>query len=163
MEVLKQIRRSMDKALFLINSILMLLLVLDVAWQVLSRYLMSSPSTFTDEAARYLMVWMSFLGGAWLFGRNSHLCVSSLRDMMPRNISYYVIQGTYILIVVFAVLVMIYGSQRLILRTLAQPSPALGIPMGAFYSILPISAVCIIIYMALNMIYEAVNHKKEAS
>lgn len=162
MDFLKLVRRSMDRALFLINGILLLLLVLDVSWQVLARYVMTSPSTFTDEAARYLMVWMSFLGGAWLFGSNSHLAVSSLRDMMPKNIRYFVIQFTYVLIVVFAVLVMIYGSQRLILRTMAQPSPSLGIPMGAFYTILPISAVCIIIYMILNIVDEAVKHKEEA-
>lgn len=59
---------------------------------------------------------------------------------------------TYVLIAVFAVAVMMYGSQRLITRTLSQPSPSLGIPMGWFYSILPISAFCIVIYMVLNLI-----------
>ena len=98
------------------------------------------------------MVWMSFLGGAYLFGNNGHLSVSSLRDMMPANIKKSVIAFTYALIVIFAVFVMIYGSQRLIGRTMGQPSPSLGIPMGVFYSILPISAICIIYYMILNII-----------
>ena len=59
----------MNKVLFWINTILIVVLVLDVSWQVLSRYVASSPSTFTDELARYLMVWMGFLGGAYMFGK----------------------------------------------------------------------------------------------
>ena len=152
MQTIKFLKSVMDKCLFGINIVLLTLLVVDVSWQVLSRYVAQSPSTFTDEAARFLMVWMSFLGGAYLFGNNGHLSVSSLRDMMPANIKKSVIAFTYALIVLFAVFVMIYGSQRLIGRTMGQPSPALGIPMGVFYSILPISACCIIYYMILNII-----------
>ena len=151
MQVVKFLRATMDKALFGINVVLLTLLVIDVSWQVLSRYVANSPSTFTDEAARFLMVWMSFLGGAYLFGNNGHLSVTSLRDMMPAKIKNTVVAFTYALIVIFAVLVMIYGSQRLIGRTMGQPSPSLGIPMGVFYSILPISAICIIYYMILNI------------
>lgn len=128
------------------------MLVVDVSWQVFSRYALGSPSTFTDEAARFLMVWMTFLGGAYMFGCNGHLCVTSIRDRLPPKIQGAVIVLTYVLIAVFAVAVMMYGSQRLITRTLSQPSPSLGIPMGWFYSILPISAFCIVIYMVLNLI-----------
>ncbi len=130
----------------------MVMLVVDVSWQVFSRYALGSPSTFTDEAARFLMVWMTFLGGAYMFGCNGHLCVTSIRDRLPPKIQGAVIVLTYVLIAVFAVAVMMYGSQRLITRTLSQPSPSLGIPMGWFYSILPISAFCIVIYMVLNLI-----------
>lgn len=141
----------MDKFLFFINSIILTLLVIDVSWQVASRYFFASPSTFTDEAARFLMVWMSFLGGAYLFGSNSHLAVTILKDKMPKNIQDMLALFSYILIIVFAIIIMMYGSQRLILRTIGQPSPSLGIPMGVFYSILPISALCIIYYMIINI------------
>ena len=146
------VRRILDKTLFSVCVVIMVTLVIDVSWQVLSRYALGSPSTFTDEAARYLMVWMTFLGGAYMFGCNGHLCVTSIRDRLPVKAQNWVLVITYILIATFAVLVMIYGSQRLITRTFSQPSPSLGIPMGWFYSILPISAVCIVIYMILNLI-----------
>ena len=64
MDTIKFLRSAMNKVLFWINTILIVVLVLDVSWQVLSRYVASSPSTFTDELARYLMVWMGCLGGA---------------------------------------------------------------------------------------------------
>lgn len=146
------VRRILDKTLFSLCVVIMVILVIDVSWQVLSRYALGSPSTFTDEAARYLMVWMTFLGGAYMFGCNGHLCVTSIRDRLPPKVQKAVFVLTYVLITAFAILVMIYGSQRLITRTIAQPSPSLGIPMGWFYSILPISAVCIVVYMILNLI-----------
>ncbi|MDD6317314.1 MAG: TRAP transporter small permease [Succinatimonas hippei] len=152
MNVVQKIRKLLDRILFTLCVVIMVALVIDVSWQVLSRYLLGSPSTFTDEAARYLMVWMTFLGGAYMFGCNGHLCVTSVRDHLPPLIKSVVIVATYILIAAFALLVMLYGSQRLILRTLSQPSPSLGIPMGWFYGILPLSAVCIIAYTVLNLI-----------
>ena len=152
MQIVSLIRCILDKALFGLCVAIMVMLVVDVSWQVFSRYALGSPSTFTDEAARFLMVWMTFLGGAYMFGCNGHLCVPSIRDRLPPKIQGAVIVLTYVLIAVFAVAVMMYGSQRLITRTLSQPSPSLGIPMGWFYSILPISAFCIVIYMVLNLI-----------
>ncbi len=152
MQIISLIRCILDKALFGLCVAIMVMLVVDVSWQVFSRYALGSPSTFTDEAARFLMVWMTFLGGAYMFGCNGHLCVTSIRDRLPPKIQGAVIVLTYVLIAVFAVAVMMYGSQRLITRTLSQPSPSLGIPMGWFYSILPISAFCIVIYMVLNLI-----------
>mgnify|MGYP003373436213 CR=1 FL=1 len=151
LDVITKIKTFLDKLLFSICVVIMVVLVIDVTWQVLSRYLVGEPSLFTDEAARFLMVWLTFLGGAYMFGSDSHLSVNSLRDMMPAKLQNTVFVFTYLLIGAFAVLVMILGSQLLILRTLSQPSPSLGIPMGYFYSILPISAGFIIAYMILNL------------
>ena len=151
LNIITRIKSFLDKFLFSICIVIMTVLVIDVSWQVLSRYLVGEPSLYTDELARFLMVWLTFLGGAYMFGSDSHLSVNSLRDMMPAKMQNAIFVFTYLLIGGFAVLVMILGSQRLILRTLSQPSPSLGIPMGYFYSILPLSAVFIIIYMLLNL------------
>lgn len=151
LNIITCIKSFLDKFLFSICIVIMTVLVIDVSWQVLSRYLLGSPSLYTDELARFLMVWLTFLGGAYMFGSDSHLSVNSLRDMMPAKMQNTIFVFTYLLIGGFAILVMIMGSQRLILRTLSQPSPSLGVPMGYFYSILPISAVFIIIYMLLNL------------
>ena len=151
LDIITRIKSFLDKFLFSICIVIMTVLVIDVSWQVLSRYLVGEPSLYTDELARFLMVWLTFLGGAYMFGSDSHLSVNSLRDMMPAKMQNAIFIFTYLLIGGFAVLVMIMGSQRLILRTLSQPSPSLGIPMGYFYSILPLSATFIIIYMLLNL------------
>ena len=46
---------------------------------------------------------------------------------------------------------MIYGGYNLCIRTMLQPSPAINIPMGYVYSIIPIGGFIILIYIVLNI------------
>ena len=50
-------RKIIDKGLELSLIFLMAFLVVDVLWQVLSRYILVSPSSVTDELAGYLLIW----------------------------------------------------------------------------------------------------------
>ena len=54
MKLREKIDSFLEKALILIMS----LMVVNVLWQVFSRYLLTNPSSFTDELARYLMIWV---------------------------------------------------------------------------------------------------------
>ncbi len=54
-------RDTVDTITKYILVLLMGLLVLDVVWQVFTRYVLNSPSIFTDELARSLLIWVSFL------------------------------------------------------------------------------------------------------
>ena len=51
-------RKIIDKGLELSLIFLMAFLVVDVLWQVLSRYILVSPSSVTDELAGYLLIWV---------------------------------------------------------------------------------------------------------
>ena len=44
-----------------------------VSWQVISRYLLAAPSSWTEEVARFLMIWVTFLGAGGLIAVNSTL------------------------------------------------------------------------------------------
>ena len=55
-------RKIIDKGLELSLIFLMAFLVVDVLWQVLSRYILVSPSSVTDELAGYLLIWVGLLG-----------------------------------------------------------------------------------------------------
>ncbi|WP_307761555.1 TRAP transporter small permease subunit [uncultured Succinatimonas sp.] len=143
-----KVRMFLDKLIFQICSLILVLMVLDVTWQVFSRYVLASPASFTDEGARFLMIWLGLLAGALLFGRGGHLAVTILSDSFKVYVSLLI----FILIAGFAAFAMIYGGINLIQRTLIQPSPAMHIPMGYIYSILPISGVLIVMYISLNII-----------
>ena len=47
-----------------ILATLMGLLVIDVIWQVSTRFILNNPSSFTDELARFLLIWLGLLGAA---------------------------------------------------------------------------------------------------
>ena len=73
-----KIEKKLNRILELFLIILMSVLVVDVLWQVFSRYLLSSPSSFTDELAGFLLIWVGVLGAAYVAGRKEHLAIDIL-------------------------------------------------------------------------------------
>lgn len=145
------IRASLDKFLQVLCAVLLVLLTIDVSWQVFSRYCLNSPSSFTDELARFLMIWLGMLGACLLFGKNGHLALRLLPPKLPRTAQIVLQCFIYLMILGFALIALAYGGWFLVQRTMLQISPSLQIPMGYVYCILPLSAVLICIYMALNI------------
>ena len=69
------IREKIDKLLERFLVVIMALLVIDVLWQVISRYILSSPSSFTDELAGFLLIWVGLFGATYVAGKNEHLAI----------------------------------------------------------------------------------------
>jgi len=141
-------RKTIDKSLEVFLMILLVLLVIDVSWQVASRYLLKSPSSFTDELARILLIWVGILGAAYLTGKQMHLAIDVVINKFSikgRKIVNYFIN---ISILGFALLVMVIGGINLMymLLTLGNISPALSLPVGYIYSVIPISGILIVYY-----------------
>ncbi|MEM0961709.1 MAG: TRAP transporter small permease [Bacteroidota bacterium] len=123
--------------------------VLNVTWQVVARFA-GIPSGFTDELARFLLIWLGLLGAAYAVGQRMHLAI----DLLPRALDGkpkaraalgVVLQGA---VLVFAVGVMLVGGGNLVrlVTLLEQTSAALGVPVGAVYSVLPIAGGAIAFY-----------------
>lgn len=125
-------------------------LVACVIWQVFSRYVLGTPSTTTDEMARFLFIWVALLGGAYTLGQRRHLAI----DLMPQithGAARGVVNGAIILAIAgFAAVVLIYGGSTLVARTLqtGQVSPALRLPMGVIYMAIPAAGTAMVIYCA---------------
>ena len=72
------LRKIIDKSLEWLLVFLMSILVLDVLWQVASRYIMNSPSSYTDELAGFLLIWVGLFGAAYVAGKREHLAIDLL-------------------------------------------------------------------------------------
>jgi TRAP-type C4-dicarboxylate transport system permease small subunit len=128
-------------------------LVLDVLWGVLSRMLASwgvlaSQSSWTEELARYLMIWVGLLGASLAFESKAHLGVDYFVGKFHPS-GRKVLKLTALLLVLgFAVGVLVIGGWQLVARTLAlkQDTPALGMPKGWVYLAVPISGVFTILF-----------------
>ncbi len=146
-------RKRIDKILEITLSIIMGLMVINVLWQVFTRYAMSTPSAFTDELARYLMIWLGILGAAYVSGKNKHVAIDILptrssprvREMMRKTVLW--------IIIFFAFFVMIIGGSRLVYISfrLGQLSPSLQIPLALIYLIVPISGCLVLYYKILDL------------
>ena len=147
--------QKLNKVLEIFLVILMSVLVIDVLWQVFSRYLLSSPSSFTDELAGFLLIWVGVLGAAYVAGRKEHLAIDILIQKSPparqRKLQYVI----YSIIFLFAFFVMGVGGVILMYTRfmLQVKSAALQLPLGYVYIILPISGLIIMYYEILHIIH----------
>lgn len=140
------INRILKTALVL----LMGLLLVDVCWQVFSRYVLQDPSSFTDELARYLLIWLSLLGTAYMVGEKEHIAINILSKKLSLIVQSIIINGAML---VFAVSVMIIGGIYLVITVLSleQLSATLQIPMGYIYIAIPLSGILISFYSIVNI------------
>ncbi len=149
-----QVRNTIDLILARTLVFLMALMVINVLWQVASRFILGSPSSFTDELARYLMIWIGILGAAYVSGKNMHVSIDVLvrrfGDHTQRRLKFLVAT----LIILFCIGVMVVGGGRLVYIThvLDQHSPALQVPLSVVYSIIPISGLLIVFYKVSDLI-----------
>ena len=143
-----QIRNKIDKVLAKLLIIIMGIMVINVLWQVFSRYFLGAPSSFTDELARYLMIWIGILGAAYVSGRNKHVAIDVLPSRLSAKTQKKLRLVVRILIILFCLLALVIGGFRLVYVTyvLDQYSPALQVPLAVVYMVIPISGLLIIYY-----------------
>ncbi len=150
---MNEIRNKIDKGLEAFLVFLMAFMILNVLWQVFSRYVLGAPSSFTDELARYLLIWIGLLGAAYASGKGLHLAMSLFHDKLTdkRKARLEIVLES--LIILFAFSFLIVGGIRLVYLTfyLGQKSAALELPLGFVYLIIPMSGFFFIFYSISNI------------
>jgi len=148
------LRQKIDSLLGKILIVIMGVMVINVIWQVFTRFVVGTPSSFTDELARYLMIWLGILGAAYVSGRNMHVAIDVLPLRSSNKTQKRLKLIVYILIIAFALFAMVIGGLRLVYITyvLDQHSPALQIPLAVVYFALPLSGLLIIYYKISDII-----------
>lgn len=149
-----ELKARVDTALGWVLSGLMGLAVLNVLWQVFTRSVLSNPSIYTDELARYLLVWTGLLGAAYAAGKRMHLAIDLLPNRLTGRAHEALALVVELFVFSFAAVVMVFGGLRLVSLTLMleQTSAALQVPLGYVYLALPISGLLMMFYATLLMI-----------
>lgn len=149
-------RTIIDKYLGHFLVLLMMVMTLDVLWGVLTRYVFGSQADWSEELARFLLIWIGLLGAAYAAGQKMHLAIDllmpKLDESKQRSLTIF-ING---LIILFAFAVLVVGGFRLIYLTqiLGQLSAALRIPMYLIYMVIPISGLLVIYYKIHDLVYQ---------
>jgi len=150
----------LDNVIAHLLVILMALMVLNVTWQVLSRYVFQNPSSFTDELSRYMLIWVGMLGSAYVAGKNEHLAIDILLTKVGKKTQDKLMIIICICILAFALVVMVIGGLNLVYLTfiLDQKSATLQVPMAIIYGIIPFSGFLVIYYqlVSLNFLFKTV-------
>jgi TRAP-type C4-dicarboxylate transport system permease small subunit len=116
-----------------------------VAVQVFFRYVLNHSLFWSEELARYFLVWLTFLGASAAYRRGVHPGVDIVSRHLPRRagwISTLIAHGAALTL--FGVMI-VYGAQFAYFVRL-QISPALNLPKWTVYSIVPISGLILVIH-----------------
>jgi TRAP-type C4-dicarboxylate transport system permease small subunit len=130
------------------------LLVIDVVWQVISRYVVGQSSSFTEEFARFALIWLTVLGAAFINGqKEGHLSMDFLLSKLPEKKKIKRKKAIQVLMALFALIIMVGGGGNLVYVTLSlgQISSALQIPLGFIYAIVPVAGLMIIFFSVYNI------------
>lgn len=141
-------RSKIDSVLGKTLVLIMAIMVINVLWQVFTRYVTGNPSSFTDELARYLMIWIGVLGAAYVSGRNLHVAIDILPSRSNKKTQKRLKMIVTLIIILFVFFAFVVGGSRLVYISFAlgQQSPALQLPLALVYIIIPISGILIIYY-----------------
>ena len=148
MSTAERVFNKVNKILEWFLIVIFALLVLDVLFQVFSRYLIGKSFAWTEEFARFSLIWMTVLGAAYLNAKREHLSMDFLYDKLsiPNKRKASILIEIFVFL--FAFVVMVIGGFNLVYTTLhlEQLSGTLRIPLGYVYAIMPFSGLLIMCF-----------------
>jgi TRAP-type C4-dicarboxylate transport system permease small subunit len=152
--VLLALRNGLTKGLELFIVATMALLVADVVWGVFTRYALGQQAKWSEELARFLLVWVALLGGAVAFGTRAHLGVDYFVNRLHPAAGRWAAVIVHLVVLFFAGEVLLHGGARVVSEALnlEQTTAALGWKMGYVYLALPISGLFVALYTVENLV-----------
>lgn len=154
-------RKVLDRTLERVLVILMAAMVLNVLWQVFTRFVLGAPATFTEELARYILIWVGMFGAAYVTGKKMHLSIDFFTAKLKGRMRYVIEIFIQACIFLFGLFGMVIGGVYLVYLTLIlqQTSAALQIKLGYVYLAIPVSGLLIMYYAACTL-YEHVTRNR---
>lgn len=130
-----------------VSASLLLFTVVVTLVNVTMRYVLAQSIVWADEAARAGFIWLTFLGAALAVAGKAHLAIDTVVEMVPTPVRRVLVGLGNLGALAFFALLLIGGYEQVV-DNLGQLSPALRIPLGYVYAVVPISAVL----MAVNLV-----------
>lgn len=131
-------------------TLLSILIFVVVFLQVLFRYLLRQPLFWSEELPRYLLIWMCFLAAALAQKHDAHinitLCLAPLSTRARQALK--ILTDAIILVFLW---ILIYSGGLVTSITAHHRSTALQLPMGLVYAALPVGAILMSFYLALQI------------
>ena len=146
------LRKFLNQVLHVLAGGSFLAMTILTCWQVLTRYVLKNPSSWSEELVSYLFAWMALLGASLVAGERGHMNSPLLMDRMGPAASKFLAIFSEIAACLFAGIILVFGGIQITKLAMGQMTSSLGIPIGIFYIVLPLSGILNIIYTVLNIV-----------
>lgn len=155
MKLIEKISDILDNCIRYINIALISVMTFIILLQVFFRYVLNNPLTWTEEIARFIMVWMVFLGISMVSKRKLNISLDFFINKIPIKIrkplgvllQIYII---YFLFILFKMgIVLVDSAYR-------QVAPASQISMKWIYLALP-AGIAILAFQHIVLLIKDLN------
>lgn len=157
------------KAIDTINKVVGILLALMlgvmsilIILQVISRFVINLPLTWSEELSRYLMIYIVFLGASLAMRHNKLISIELLPETLTGNKRKFVIILVMIISIIFFAILFLQGIDMLPLVQM-QSSPGLQLSMAIPYASIPIGSFLLALNSLAVILDELSMNKEEAS
>lgn len=138
---------------FLLKPIIvlgMLALIAVITLQIISRVFFNAVP-WTEEVARFLLIWITFLGAALAFQQGRHIAVSFVVDALPPHINRLARMMASLAIILFMGALVVIGYEYMQVQSF-QRSPSLRWSMSYIYAVMPVSAALMCYYACVDLL-----------
>jgi len=125
--------------------ILMTVMVIVVIFGVLNRFLFKFSISWTEEVARYSLIWITILGSGCAMKSGGHIGITLFMNRAGKLKKIFFLIGN-VLILLFLAVTVIYGI-KLCISQYGQISPALRISMSYPFFGIPLGCSIMIIHL----------------
>lgn len=157
MKFLKLILAVFDRMAYALIAVLMGAMGVVAFAAVFYRFVLHDPIPWSEEAARYMMAWVTFLGAGYAMGKGRHIGVTMFVEKLPETLRRKVTFAAEIIIMVFLAAVTVQGI-KLMVSLWSQTSPAMDFPMWIPYLAIPVGSV----YMFLHLFFLVLSRSSQS-
>ncbi len=127
-------------------------MVVIVFIQVVARYVFQNSLSWSEEIARYLLVWLIFLSAGYVLGQRCHIFLDVVFNAFPLRLQKMLRQISNLLLLAFSLIVTYFGCEMVRLGG-SQISSAVQLPMWLVYMALPIGGLLLVIYSTMEIFF----------
>jgi TRAP-type transport system small permease protein len=150
-----------NRAVEITIALLLAATVIVAVLQVVFRYGLNSSLSWSEELARYLFIWVIFLGTSSAMRRRHHMAVEALASILP-TIALRPLAAIVTIVSIAFFGVVLYTSLLLTENAIPQLSTALEISVAFVYVAAPIGAALTILHL-LNQLVQIASGRSTAS
>jgi len=133
-----------------IIAFVLCLIVLMVAAQVLSRYVLHKSLSYTEELVRYFFVWITFLGASAATFKGKHLSIAGALHIIPAYIMKWIKILSGFAALIFTGLLVVFGTNVVLLQIrTGQTTAAMGLPMWIIGLAVPVCSCFMVIRLIM--------------
>ena len=133
---MKKVLHWLDENLEMYICIVLLALFSTILFiQVIMRYIFNNSLSWSEELARYLFIWLVFIGISYGSKQMKHLRIDVFLNIFPKKARPYVLILSDIIVMVFSAIV-VYSAYTTVGKYIKthMASPAIGVPLWMIHS-----------------------------